>query len=337
MREVLVSIFGEIGAVVAQFFITLIVILLLVASIYWLFQRFVGGSSISPRRSRNPRLAVIDALPIDHRRKLVLIRRDNVEHLILVGGAADLVVESSVIRGTQPGARPRQAQTPRPHSQQGTAAATSVAAAPPPQPALPLQTEMAGLSESITLAQSAQPIKSPPAQSDDNHRAKPEQNDPAEKESGTPEQPSTHLELPEEALPVAAAASVSGIPASVSAHLEEPMPASGTDEEILVAASASEIDEQPNPANDTTEFIEPEPSPEPVSAAPQAPAAGAPDNDTHEPVEADTLPAPMALPGDSEANQDPIEAEDAESAAKVSSLEEDMARLLGQITTKRAP
>jgi flagellar protein FliO/FliZ len=334
MREVLESIFGEIGAVVAQFIITLIVILLLVAAIYWLFQRFVGGPSISPRRSRNLRLAIIDALPIDHRRKLVLIRRDNVEHLILVGGAADLVVESSVIRSTQPGARPRQAQTPLPHSQQGTAAAASVAAAPPQPPALPLQTEMAGLSESLALARSAQPIQSPPAQSDYNHRAKPEQSDPAAEDSGTPELPTTHPELPEKAPSVAAD---SGLPAPVSTHLEEPTPASETGEEILVAASTSEIDEQPSTTDDSANLIEPEPSPEPASSTAQAPAAGAPDSDTREADEADTQPAPMALPGDSEANQDLIEAENTESAAKVSSLEEDMARLLGQITTKREP
>jgi flagellar protein FliO/FliZ len=334
MREVLESIFGEFGAVVAQFIVTLIVILLLVAAIYWLFQRFLGGSLITPRRGRNPRLAIIDALPIDHRRKLVLIRRDNIEHLILVGGAADLVVESSMIRGTQPGARPRQAQMPRPHSQHGTAAAAGVAAALTPQPAPPLQTEKAGLSEPVAYAQIAQPQQSPPAQSDEIHRTKPKHSDPATVESKPPEQPSTHLELPEEVSPVAAE---SGPPASVLAHFEEPMPASETGGETPVEKSANEIVDRLSPANDTTEIIEPDPSPEPASAAPQAPAASALDSDAQEAVDVDMQPAPTAPPGDSESNLGPMEAENTESAAKVSSLEQDMARLLGQITTKRAP
>jgi hypothetical protein len=38
------------------------------------------------RRGRQARLAVVDAANVDGRRKLVLIRRDNLEHLVLIGG-----------------------------------------------------------------------------------------------------------------------------------------------------------------------------------------------------------------------------------------------------------
>lgn len=45
---------------------------------------------------RKHRLAVLDATAIDSRRRLVLVRRDEVEHLILIGGHNDLVVETSI-------------------------------------------------------------------------------------------------------------------------------------------------------------------------------------------------------------------------------------------------
>lgn len=49
-------------------------------------------------RSRQPRLGVVDAFDLDRQRQLVLIRRDNVEHLLMIGGPNDLVIESAFIR-----------------------------------------------------------------------------------------------------------------------------------------------------------------------------------------------------------------------------------------------
>jgi hypothetical protein len=43
---------------------------------------------------------VIDAASVDGRRRLVLIRRDNVEHLMMIGGPNDLVVEPNIVRAT---------------------------------------------------------------------------------------------------------------------------------------------------------------------------------------------------------------------------------------------
>jgi flagellar protein FliO/FliZ len=49
-------------------------------------------------RARQPRLGVVDAFNLDGRRQLVIVRRDNVEHLLMLGGPNDLVVESEIIR-----------------------------------------------------------------------------------------------------------------------------------------------------------------------------------------------------------------------------------------------
>lgn len=42
------------------------------------------------------RLAVVEQSTLDGRRKLVLIRRDDVEHLIMTGGPVDVVVETGI-------------------------------------------------------------------------------------------------------------------------------------------------------------------------------------------------------------------------------------------------
>ncbi|MEC5291712.1 hypothetical protein VSX64_13735 [Aurantimonas sp. C2-6-R+9] len=45
-----------------------------------------------------PRLAVMDVARIDEKRRLVLVRRDEVEHLVLVGGQNDVLIEGSILR-----------------------------------------------------------------------------------------------------------------------------------------------------------------------------------------------------------------------------------------------
>lgn len=54
--------------------------------------RMAGG------RPRQPRLGVVDAYDLDRQRQLVLVRRDNVEHLVMIGGPNDLLIESAFVR-----------------------------------------------------------------------------------------------------------------------------------------------------------------------------------------------------------------------------------------------
>jgi flagellar protein FliO/FliZ len=63
--------------------------------------RFAFGRRVRlPRngRARLPRLGTVDAFDLDRQRQLVIIRRDNVEHLLMIGGPNDLVIESQIIR-----------------------------------------------------------------------------------------------------------------------------------------------------------------------------------------------------------------------------------------------
>jgi flagellar protein FliO/FliZ len=99
---------GQSGLKVVFF---VIVVLVLLALAFWLLRRFGGGRlGSAATRGRHPRLAVIDQAIVDGRRRLVLIRRDNVEHLLIIGGPTDVVVEQKIVRS----AAPREAAPIRP-------------------------------------------------------------------------------------------------------------------------------------------------------------------------------------------------------------------------------
>jgi hypothetical protein len=68
----------------------------------------LGGWLFRPRPE--PRLGVIEQAAVDSRRRLVLIRRDGVEHLIMTGGPVDVVIET----GIQPSATAQDARTAEP-------------------------------------------------------------------------------------------------------------------------------------------------------------------------------------------------------------------------------
>jgi hypothetical protein len=87
-----------------------IVVFGVLALALWLVLRFRGGRlSNDAGRGRQQRLAVLGQAVVDKRRRLVLIRRDNVEHLILIGGATDVVIEPQIVRAgaVRPHAAPR--------------------------------------------------------------------------------------------------------------------------------------------------------------------------------------------------------------------------------------
>ena len=90
------------AAVVAAIIVLIFVVLLL----YRPALRSPVACRDERSRTRQPRLGIVDAYDLDRQRQLVLVRRDNVEHLIMIGGPTDVVVESSIVR-TQSAASPR--------------------------------------------------------------------------------------------------------------------------------------------------------------------------------------------------------------------------------------
>ena len=120
--------------------IAIIVILLglaLVAVIY----RALRGNRIrtSSARGRQQRLGVVDTHDIGADRQLVIVRRDNVEHLILIGGPNDVLVEPSIVRAEmREGRGARDRETVAPAWAAGETSPPGVDQRPPaPEPAPP--------------------------------------------------------------------------------------------------------------------------------------------------------------------------------------------------------
>lgn len=90
----------------AKYVIAFAIIFTLLGLFALILRRLTGGrmSLSSDRgRARQPRLGIVDVYDLDRQRQLILLRRDNVEHLLLVGGPNDVVVETNIVR--VPGAR----------------------------------------------------------------------------------------------------------------------------------------------------------------------------------------------------------------------------------------
>ncbi len=282
--------FGSWGGLILQFTVTLVVVLVLIAAVYWLVRRYSSGGLGRIGRGRVPRLAVIDAMPVDGRRRLVLVRRDNVEHLILIGGPTDVVVEQAILRPRQrPGVRPQ--------------------------------------------APSAPPV--------------PAANDP-------PFEAPFVAENPPIPFPPARAQSPAAMPPPFR---PEPAPAPASPPPSYPPATAQPIERPFSPARRATaQAPRPEPAPAPMAPTPavvqfepmadsapmfpelpQAPtydeAQGTPFgrrvNDLNGSAPHEPEPEPEANP-----YLDPTPAAD-DTAAKVNDLEREMARLLGEITSKR--
>lgn len=81
-----------------QFLLALLFVVGLILVAAWGARRMGLGTTAAGRGRR--RLSITETLPVDTRRRLVLVRRDDREHLLLIGGGADLVVERDI--GRQP-------------------------------------------------------------------------------------------------------------------------------------------------------------------------------------------------------------------------------------------
>lgn len=128
---------GENGSAFQLVMITLALVVILVLLV-WLFKRIAGTPARRASRNRVPRLSITDVTAVDDKRFLVLARRDNVEHLLLIGGSNDLVVETDIVRAQQGQQRgPQQgapasremAETPAPVAAKDEAVAASVVGA----------------------------------------------------------------------------------------------------------------------------------------------------------------------------------------------------------------
>src|SRR6185436_9374820 len=127
------SVIGAEGSLIVRFVVAFVIVLALIGATFWIIRRF-GATRVgaAAQRGRQPRLAVIDAAPVDGRRRLVLVRRDNVEHLLMIGGPSDIVVEQNIVRAV-PVTPPRDVPVPRTGAPEGAPVRTIADRAPPPE------------------------------------------------------------------------------------------------------------------------------------------------------------------------------------------------------------
>jgi flagellar protein FliO/FliZ len=84
---------------VAKYAAALLVVIALIMALHWVLRRFFAdGAKGRPTalRRRDRRLGVIEAAQVSPRHRLLLVRRDDREHLLLIGGATEIVIETDI-------------------------------------------------------------------------------------------------------------------------------------------------------------------------------------------------------------------------------------------------
>ncbi|MBA4783012.1 MAG: FliO/MopB family protein [Rhizobiales bacterium] len=164
MTEWLNTNVGEAVAPYASFGIALVVVLILIALFFRLIKAMRSGALHGGQRNR---LSIVEAATLEGKRRLVLVRRDDVEHLILIGGENDVVVEHNIVRRqADPARAPAPRMTAQPQQPQPAPALATAAAAQRPAIEAPLPTTapIAKPSEprqSLTETRSAPPAPTP--------------------------------------------------------------------------------------------------------------------------------------------------------------------------------
>lgn len=155
MKEWLSGIVGESAANIVGFILIFAIILGGIFVVLSVIRRFSGGTFVSNGRARQPRLSVMDAAAVDSRRKLVLIRRDDVEHLLLIGGPTDVVVEQNIVMESRAHARAQASRIEPEHIERFKQHEATLTNEKAEHPALSLQTSQAEDKEAAIQLSSA--------------------------------------------------------------------------------------------------------------------------------------------------------------------------------------
>ena len=86
-----------------QAVLALILVLGLIMGMAWLLRRYGLGEGGRSPMGRKRRLATVESTSVDARHRLVLVRRDNTEHLLMIGPGDSLVIERGIPIPTETG------------------------------------------------------------------------------------------------------------------------------------------------------------------------------------------------------------------------------------------
>lgn len=302
------SIAGPEYATALMWTILALIALLVVLVIVKIVRGLTFGTFIAGGRNRKARLAVMDATAVDSQRRLVLVRRDDVEHLVLIGGPTDVVVEQGIkVAAAARSAVAEPARLPTPEASRPPAPRDPL---PDPRPAVAAAAPVQAKAPAPARDRFDDPVLSPMA-------------------SPTPIEPAGPSPIPPapEVTPArATAASVVPPPAHQVARPQSPDP-------VVPPVQAAPTVQPPQPERPaapvqgqaTGAFA----TMKPVVAAPAAPA---PESDNLD----DALLQELQVSLEREARSGPTPAQPPAAAPERElALEEEMSRLLGDIATRR--
>ena len=78
-----------------RFVIALLFVIALIGALAWVARRYGFGSGLGMPGGRG-RLRIVETATVDARRRLVLIQRDGVEHLVLLSPTRETVIETGI-------------------------------------------------------------------------------------------------------------------------------------------------------------------------------------------------------------------------------------------------
>lgn len=83
---------------IARFVLSFVVVIGLIGGLAWVLRRY-GAGRISAAADKG-RLGIVEVATVDAKRRLVLVRRDAVEHLILLSPTCETIVEIGIVPGS---------------------------------------------------------------------------------------------------------------------------------------------------------------------------------------------------------------------------------------------
>ena len=79
---------------IVKFVSALVFVIALMGGLSLVLRRFASGHAITPTSKR--RLKIVESLTLDARHRAVILRRDECEHLVILGPNGETVVETGV-------------------------------------------------------------------------------------------------------------------------------------------------------------------------------------------------------------------------------------------------
>jgi len=79
-----------------RFVLALLFVLALIGIVAWLARKAGLGTRVARTKGAAKRLSIVEVSPVDGKRRLVLVRRDGVEHLVLLGATNETVIETGI-------------------------------------------------------------------------------------------------------------------------------------------------------------------------------------------------------------------------------------------------